>query len=51
MAEAAGKYLQDFSTAHAAELNKVVATLTSAPPAPAAAPTADHGNDDDNGRR
>ena len=35
MAEAAGKYLQDFSTAHAAELNKVVATLTSAPPAPA----------------
>ena len=41
MAEAAGKYLQDFGTAHAAELNKVVATLASAPPAPAAtqAPT------------
>ncbi len=39
MAEAAGKYLQDFSTTHAAELNKVVATLTTAPPAPPAAPT------------
>ncbi len=34
MAEAAGKYLQDFSTAHAAELNKVAAALTAAPPNP-----------------
>jgi hypothetical protein len=33
VAEAAGKYLQDFGTAHAAELNKLVTTLTSAPPA------------------
>ena len=35
LTEAAGKYLQDFSTAHAAELDKVVAVLTTAPPAPA----------------
>ncbi|MEI8371445.1 MAG: hypothetical protein WCJ35_01290 [Planctomycetota bacterium] len=39
VAEAAGKYLRDFSTAHADELNKVVTTLTSAPPAPASMPT------------
>jgi hypothetical protein len=43
MAEAAGKYLQDFGSAHAADLNKVVATLASAPDtvSPAAAPTTD----------
>ncbi|MGO9109109.1 MAG: hypothetical protein ACLP9L_07750, partial [Thermoguttaceae bacterium] len=39
MAAAAGKYLRDFSTAHAAELNQVVTTLTSVPPAPASMPT------------
>jgi hypothetical protein len=37
MAEAAGKYLHDFSTAHAAELNQVAKALTSAP-APASMP-------------
>jgi len=39
LAEAAGKYLQDFSTAHADELRNVAATLTSAPPAPTSMPT------------
>jgi hypothetical protein len=34
MAEAAGKYLQNFSAAHAADLDKVVTTLSAAPLAP-----------------
>jgi hypothetical protein len=37
MAETAGKYLTDFGTAHAADLNKMVTTLASVPLAPAAA--------------
>ncbi len=51
MAEAAGKYLQDFSTAHAADLNKVVATLTSPPPDSAAASPGDGNEAPDNGRQ
>ena len=39
MASAAGKYLQDFGTAHAAELHQAVAALTSAPPATTLVPT------------
>src|SRR5271157_4843559 len=39
MATAAGKYLQEFSTAHAAEMNQVVTALTSPPPATTLAPT------------
>jgi hypothetical protein len=39
MAESAGKYLQDFGTAKAAEVNKVVASLTAAPPVPASMPS------------
>jgi hypothetical protein len=39
IATAAGKYLQDFGTAHAAELHQVVATLTSPPPATTLTPT------------
>ena len=40
VAEAAGRYLQDFSTAHAAEVKKVAQSLTSAPPVSAAMPAA-----------
>ena len=40
MAAAAGKYLQDFSTTHAADVKNVVTTLTSAPPSPAPMSTA-----------
>jgi len=40
MAEAAGKYLKDLSAAHAADWNKVAATLTSPPSTPGSTPTA-----------
>jgi hypothetical protein len=40
VAEAAGKFLQDFSAAHAADIHKVVTTITSPPPATTLRPTA-----------
>ncbi len=40
VAEVAGKYLQDFTTAHAADLKKVASTLTSPPPATTLTPNA-----------